>query len=203
MANQNDLDNALIKAVQNWDMAAVRKAVEDGADAACVTPAEIPPEVETDTTLEIMRFLFSVGTDVNYRTFEEGILWTFSAYRRQLKTLQLYLDAGGDVNLAQEGNEVTGLHVAVSANFPDVVQFFLDAGAHVNQACHDDAPTSDPGHVYGETALHFAAARADQEIIEMLLAAGADKSARSSKGQTPLDYAQQNDRSEDIFQLLR
>ena len=203
MADQNDLNHILIQAVEKWDMAAVRKAVEDGADASCITPAHIPPQAETDNTVEILRYLFSVGTDVNYRTFEEGILWTFSAYREQLKTLQLYLDAGGDVNLAQAGNEVTRLHVAVQHNLPDVVQFFLDASANVNQACHDDAPTSDPGHVYGETALHFAAAKADKEIIEMLLSAGADKSVLSSRGHTPLDYAQQNDRSEDILQLLR
>jgi hypothetical protein len=132
MADQNDLNHILIQAVEKWDMAAVRKAVEDGADASCITPAHIPPQAETDNTVEILRYLFSVGTDVNYRTFEEGILWTFSAYREQLKTLQLYLDAGGDVNLAQAGNEVTRLHVAVQHNLPDVVQFFLDASANVN-----------------------------------------------------------------------
>lgn len=65
--------------------------------------------------------------------------------------------------------------------------------------------------------LHFAAANADQGIIEMLLEAGADKSATSSKGETPLDYAlsparplpvrslapEGESRSEDILQLLR
>ena len=203
MADKIDLDNMLIQAVEHWDMAAVHTAVEDWADPACITPADIPPQVETDATVEIMRYLFSVGTDLNYRSFEEGILWTFSACRQQLNTRHLYFDAGGDVNLAQAGNEMAGLHVAVQHNLPGVVQFFLDASANVNQACHDDASSSDPRHVYGETALHFAAAKADKRIVEMVLSAGADKFVLSSRGHTPVDYAQQNDRFEDILQLFR
>ena len=103
---------------------------------------------------------------------------------------------------AQPMNGVTGLHVAVQHNLPDVVRFFLDQGADVNQACHDDAPTPDPGHVYGETALHFAAAGADREIVEMLLAAGADRSARSSRGEPPQDYARRGERTEDVMRML-
>ena len=195
----------------------IRKTVDAGADAACITAAHIPPPEETDTYIEIMRYLFSMGTDVNYTGFDEGIMITFPAYRRQLKYLELLVESGADVNLAQPSNGVTALHIAVQHNLLDVVQFLLESGADVNQTCHDDAPTSDPGHVYGETALHFAAAGADKEIIEALLEAGADKSIKSSKGETPLDYAQSparpspirsktsegGSRSEEILQLLR
>jgi len=217
MVDQDALNKALIQAFENNDMKSAHDAVESGADARCITPAHIPPREETDTYLEIMRYLFSNGTDVNNTDFGEGIIMTFAAYRRQLKYLQLFVDAGADVNLAQPANGVTGLHVAVQHNLPDVVQFFIDAGADANQACHADAPTSDPGHVYGETGLHFAAAGADREIIERLLAAGANKAAKSSRGETPLDYAlsptrpspirpkapEGETRSEDVLQLLR
>ena len=84
----------------------------------------------------------------------------------------------------------------------DLNRTLIDAVENVDQACHDDAPTTDPGHVYGETALHFAAAGADREIIEMLLAFGADKALKSSRGETPLDYAVRNGRSPDVQQLL-
>ena len=202
MSEHADLNSTLIDAVENGDPAKVYRAIELGADPACITPAHIPPQQETDEHYEIMRFLFSVGTDVNFAGFDEGILMTFSAYRGQLRYLRLYLDAGADINLAQPMNGVTGLHVAVQHNLPDVVRFFLENGANVDQACHEDAPTTDPGHVYGETALHFAAAGADREIIEMLLVHGADQSAKSSRGETPLDYAVRNRRSPDVLQLF-
>ncbi len=203
MSGKADLNKTLIGTVEDGDLAGVYRAVELGADPACITPAHIPPQQETDAHFEIMRYLFSTGTDVNFAGFDEGILMTFSAYRGQLRYLRLYLEAGADINLSQPMNGVTGLHVAVQHNLPDVVRFFLEHGANVDQACHDDAPTTDPGHVYGETALHFAAAGADREIIEMLLAHGADRSMCSSRGETPLDYAVRNQRTPDVLQLLR
>lgn len=203
MSFKADLNKTLIVAVENGDLAKVYRAVERGADPACITPAHIPPQQETDEHYEIMRYLFSAGTDVNYAGFDEGILMTFSAYRGQLRYLQLYLEAGADINLAQPMNGVTGLHVAVQHNLPEVVRFFLENGANVDQACHDDAPTTDPGHVYGETALHFAAAGADREIVEMLLTRGADRSAKSSRGETPLDYAIGNGRTLDVLKILK
>ena len=203
MHSREELNRTLIRVVEIGDFEGVRKAVRQGADAACITPAHIPPQKETDEHYEIMRYLFAKGTDVNYAGFEEGILMTFSAYRGQLRYLRLYLEAGADINLAQPMNGVTGLHVAVQHNLPEIVRFFLDHGASVDQACHDDAPTTDPGHVYGETALHFAAAGADREIVQMLLAAGADRFAKSSKGESSLDYAIRNNRTEDVLGLLR
>ena len=203
MPNHGDLNRALIRAVEDGDFEGVREAVGQGADPSCITPAHIPPQKETDEHYEIMRYLFARGTDVNFAGFEEGILMTFSAYRGQLRYLRLYLEAGADINLAQPMNGVTGLHVAVQHNLPEIVRFFLENRAAVDQACHDDAPTPDPGHVYGETALHFAAAGADSEIVHMLLDAGADRSARSSRGESPLDYAIRNNRPEEVLQLLR
>lgn len=202
MSDTADLNKTLIDAVEGGDLAGVYRAVELGADPACITPAHIPPQQETDEHFETMRYLFSAGTDVNFAGFDDGILMTFSAYRGQLRYLHLYLESGADINLAQPMNGVTGLHVAVQHNLPDVVRFFLENGANVDQACHEDAPTTDPGHVYGETALHFAAAGADREIIEMLLASGADRASRSSRGETPLDYAVRNGRTPDVLQLL-
>ena len=217
MARQDALNQVLLEAVRRADYVGVRDAVEAGADAACVTAAVIPPQDETEVYLDIMRYLFSVGTDVNDANFEEGTLLMFSAYRAQLKYLQLYVDAGVDINLAHAVNGVTGLQVAVQHNLPDVVRFFIEAGADVNQACYADAPTSDPGRVDGETALHFAAAGASREIVELLLAAGGDKAATTARGETPLDYAlvparaspiqskapPGASRSEDVLSLLR
>ncbi len=108
MSDQADLNATLIDAVENGDPTQVYRAVELGADPACITPAHIPPQKETEAHFEIMRYLFAQGTDVNYAGFEEGILMTFSAYRGQLRYLRLYLDAGADIKVFP-GRNAAGL----------------------------------------------------------------------------------------------
>ena len=205
MSEQTDQNDALKLAVRDGDFGRVRRLIEVGADAACITAAIIPPKVETAEHGEIMRYLFAHGTDVNDNNFDEGTLLMFSAGRGQLKYLQLYLDAGADINLALAANGLTGLHSGVQVNNLEVVRFFIDAGANVNAKSHDDAPTSDddPPRTFGETPLHLAAAFADKGLIEFLLEAGADKGFLSSKGKTPLEYALERERPEEILELLR
>jgi ankyrin repeat protein len=41
----------------------------------------------------------------------------------------------------------------------------------------------------GQTALHFAAKDKNPGLVRMLLAAGANRSAKSNQGYTPLDVA--------------
>ena len=205
MSEQKDQNDTLKVAVREGDFDRVRQLIEAGADSGCITAAIIPPMVETAEHGEIMRYLFANGTDVNDNNFDEGTLLMFSAGRGQLKYLRLYLDAGADINLALAVNGLTGLHSATEVNNLEVVRFFIDAGANVNAKSHDDAPTSsdDPPRTYGETPLHFAAAFAGKGIIKLLLEAGADKGFLSAKGKTPLEYALERERPEEILDLLR
>ena len=59
------------------------------------------------------------------------------------------------------------------------------------------------GTVWGETPLHIAAVAADIEVIEMILDAGADKTVKTAKGDTPYDYALRRDRRKEIMLLLQ
>lgn len=57
-----------------------------------------------------------------------------------------------------------------------------------------EAVAAEPGQVnaideLGRTPLHLAAARGDSEIVQILLAAGADASARDAAGRLPIDLA--------------
>ncbi len=204
MSEQTGQNDLLKLAVREGDYKRVSQLIEGGVDASCITAAVIPPMVETSEHGAIMRYLFLNGTDVNHNTFDEGTLLMFSAGRGQLEYLQLYLDSGADINLPSAVNGLTGLHIGAKLNKPEVVEFFIEAGADVNRS-HDDAPTSsdDPPRTYGEAPLHLAAAFADKEVIELLLAAGADKELVSSKGETPFDYAEKRQRPEQILEVLR
>jgi ankyrin repeat protein len=53
----------------------------------------------------------------------------------------------------------------------------------------------------GESALHLAAAWGRIEAAQVLLASGANKSARDQKGRTPLDRAAENNFDEIVAAL--
>ena len=57
------------------------------------------------------------------------------------------------------------------------------------------------GHI-GETPLHGAATFGHKEIVELLIAKGADVNARDNVGKTPIDWAIEYDETE-IADLLR
>jgi tankyrase len=106
----------------------------------------------------------------------------------QRKRLLRVLNAGADVHEADK-NGVTALHHAVRFRSPAAVQTLIEYGADVNRACRRN----------GSTPLHRAATQtgapgtagkgdAAREIIQLLLAAGADPSKTNKSGKTPADY---------------
>jgi tankyrase len=105
--------------------------------------------------------------------------------RKQLITL---LKAGADIH-ATDKNGVTALHHAVSFRSPAAVKTLIEFGANVNQACRRNGST--PLHrATTQTGAPGTAGRgpAAREIIELLLAAGADPSLKNKLGKRPTDY---------------
>src|SRR3954466_5157604 len=106
----------------------------------------------------------------------------------QRKRLLLVLKAGADVH-ATDKNGVTALHHAVRFRSPAAVKTLIEYGADVNRACRRN----------GSTPLHRAATQtgapgtagkgdAAREIIQLLMAAGADPSKPNKSGKKPADY---------------
>src|SRR5215203_1625122 len=107
----------------------------------------------------------------------------------QRRRLTKLLKAGADVH-ATDKNGVTALHHAVRFRNPAAVKTLIEHGADANQACRRN----------GSTPLHRAATQtgapgtagkgqAAKEIIQMLLAAGADPSMKNKSGKKPADYS--------------
>ncbi len=86
----------------------------------------------------------------------------------------------------------------------EIGRLFLEHGAVVNaqttEGTTDLFMTSPP--VVTESALHFAAAYASQEFVELLLANGANKRLKDHSGQMPANWTGRYHKN-DLLDLLR
>jgi uncharacterized protein len=117
----------------------------------------------------------------------------------QRKRIARAMKRGADI-CAADKNGVTALHHAVRFRSPAAVEALIEHGADVNRACRRN----------GSTALHRAVTQtgapgtagrmeAAKEIVELLLAAGADPAIKNKLGKRPVDYA----KDEAIKKLLK
>ncbi len=103
--------------------------------------------------------------------------------------VQHILDAGGDVEIANEGKRVgaayeTALHVAAWNSRYEIAKLLIDAGADVNSRNHTKS-----------TPLHFAATRSHLPLIRLLLESGAQIDAQNEDGKTPLDECREHNQN--------
>ncbi len=120
-------------------------------------------------------------------------------FAKQRKRIVELLKAGADIQETDK-NGVTPLHHAVRFRSPVAVKTLLAHGANVNQACRRSGGT--PLHrAVTSTGAPTTAGKRDEamEIIELLLAAGADRSIKNKLGKRPIDYVT----DEDIRSLLQ
>jgi uncharacterized protein len=105
-----------------------------------------------------------------------------AAYFTHASAVRLLLDRGADPNqAARNATQVRAIHAAVAANQPGIVEWLLDAGADV------DAPQQ-----MDYTPLMGAAANARLEVLDLLLARGADVSRRTTEGKTAADLSREH-----------
>jgi ankyrin repeat protein len=108
--------------------------------------------------------------------------------RRRLITL---LKAGADLHAADK-NGVTALHHAVRFRSPMALRTLIEHGAKVNQVCRKSGSTPLHRAVTTTGAPGTAGKRREAlEIIQLLIAAGADPSITNKAGRKPADYAKQ------------
>ncbi|NIV36127.1 MAG: ankyrin repeat domain-containing protein, partial [Anaerolineae bacterium] len=86
-----------------------------------------------------------------------------------IETLRVLLGAGANVNDTLPSG-VSALVLAVHSGYTETAKFLLDRGADLHAANA------------GYTAFHAAVLRADMEMVETLLARGADHNAVITRG---------------------
>ncbi len=114
-----------------------------------------------------------------------------AAYFTQPAIARLLIDRGADVTqAARNATKVQAIHAAVASNQPEVVTWLLDAGANVNARQQMDY-----------TPLMGAAANARAELLDLLLARGADPALTTTEGKTAADLAREHGH-EDVARRL-
>ena len=100
------------------------------------------------------------------------------------------LGAGADVN-AKGGSNVTPLHLAAFHGNAQIAEALLKAGADVKAV----------GYRHNDTPLHVAALHGHASVFKLLLAHGADASAEDMLHKTPLQLAQENQKTKVVAVL--
>lgn len=129
----------------------------------------------------VVKILLNAGVNPNDLFTSNGIkqsLIYLSAYKGDIETMNLLIDAGVDVNIPNI-NGITALMVAASRGRLDIMAMLLRAGANIHQ---EDS-------MGGNTALCYAAKFGNIKSLRFLLEAGADINYHSNIGVSALTSA--------------
>jgi ankyrin repeat protein len=160
-----------------------------------------------DGDLALMEDCLDRGAEINARPDGSTALEA-AAYHGNAAACEFLLTRGADPDACHEPTGETVLHQAITKRDPErtrIVELLVKAGADVNRRTVPGVVTLSFArdiHTRGETPLHRAAAYGDGEMIDILLSAGAEKSARDAHGESPLTWASWHLRENDVLRPL-
>ncbi len=153
-----------------------------------------------------IRFLLANGTSLDSLGDNFGLIGAcFHGHWRLCKFL---IESGADVNRPMPDTGETPLHSAICTNNPAhnlVVKVLLGHGANPNCVTKENMETGGfmrDCRTRGETPLHRAAAFGNEEMIQLLLDAGAAADAKDVHGDSPLTWASWHLRPASILRKL-
>ena len=127
---------------------------------------------------DVIKILLAAGARVDFRYREQQTVLHMAAAGRCTECVQLLLDAHCDMETG-DALGYSALDEAVLHGRADIASQLLRRGADVHRVHAFD----------GRDALHQACVKGFAPLIPLLVAAGADPTARDWSGQTPLDLA--------------
>lgn len=199
---------ALLEWCYKGNLAGVRTLLDEQPSLAHYAGDPARWEGATPLTLAAYRghvavadLLLAQGAGVN-RVSKDGSALLMAVYSGQEAMTRLLLDRGADPNVASASGE-TPLMAAAFRNLLRLAEMLINAGADLNlqttRGTTDFFTGSPP--VCGESALHLAAAYADEAFIRLLLERGADRTLCDHCGQRPVHWAARHRRHELVAML--
>jgi ankyrin repeat protein len=173
--------------------------------------------------LDVVRLLLAQGADPNARDAGDNVYaHHHAAEAGAVEIVAACLDAGGDVHGEGDVHQMglIGWALCLNGYHPGVAQLLLARGArhHVwstiavaDADALQDLVEADPNVLeqrmsrfeHAATPLHFAAARAEVRMVELLIQLGAALEATDDRGRTPLESALLRARAESAAALRR
>jgi ankyrin repeat protein len=175
--SSSTLDNGVERAPM---LALIGRLLEAGADPDART-SEVPP---------IRRFMMPLGS-LSWVDFTGQTPFLRAALAGDLAVMNLLLEHGADPHVATFGG-TTPLMAAAGVNwvFSQTYDEGPDALLAAVKLCHELGQDVDAANSMGIRAIHGAANRGSDAIVEYLVANGADLHAADNEGRTALAWAE-------------
>jgi len=183
--------SALMVASKQGELALARRMVELGADVNEVTITGGTPFMFAvlGNHLILARWLHQSGANINAQGSNGWSAATIAGAKGQTDMLRWLISAGADVD-SPDVYRFTPLMRAVDNRHTEAVQILLLQG-HAGVNFKDESDN---------TALHFAVANKQSDVIKLLLNHGADPLLANRDGITPADLAKQHPDISGIFE---
>ena len=186
------LHERLCDAAEEGDVAALKAVLlEPGADVNAVsdgTFALFLASVAGHT--EVARMLLQAGANPNQLSGGNGKTPLLkAAVRGHTEVVRVLLD-GGAVDIEKTTDRASALFAASYAGNLDAMRLLIDHGSHLeNRLAASPLQQPSDAKFIGSTPLIIASFFDQPAAIEMLLAAGADRVAKTNEGKTAKDVA--------------
>ncbi len=192
LQDQEILDNKLIKAIKENNLALVKQLLDEGASLS--TPFDKQKATALHVAAkaghtEIAQLLIEKGANIEATTLKKMTPLHYAVGNKNYEVAQLFIKHKANIN-AKSSEGGCPLHLATNLGLLKVVQLLITNNAIIDAVNYD-----------GATPLHFAAHQEHFEVAQLLITNKANVNARDKAGYTALCNATQIGHVE-IVQLL-
>ncbi len=157
-------------------------------------------EAATNGSHEVVELLLKAGADPLLRDINGVTAIMIAAHSGDVPTCETLTSRGAIVNEVADSGSTALMYAAALGNV-DIVRLLLKEGANVRTALHAtpeyiemnkralEAKEDVDVHIEGVTSLMLAAGGGHEEVVDVLLAAGADVASKDEGKMSPLMYA--------------